>query len=421
MQVRRSICILVDAYSTANGLAKVFAGYGFGSIHVQSHRYLPTVLLDTFEPHDFLQSFVYDGDFERLMSDLSLTGYDIKCVVAGAETGVTLADRLSERLGLASNGTALSEARRNKHVMGETVKAAGLRTIPQLKAHALEEIVAWVTDRAFSEVVLKPLSSSGAHGFRLCRTLDELRTAFAEVYRSKDIFGTVVEDVLVQEHVVGAEVSVNTVSCHGRFVVSDVWLTRKRVGGQAKVYDLETLLDDRHPLYDLCVAYVEQVLQALGIDFGPAHTEVLVDAQGPVLIETGARFMGSTAQSLVTEAFGVNSVLLTAEAFLAPDQFAARFARPAPAMRRRANMVQMLSQQEGTLRRYGLEELASLATFHGVDLYLDSGDPVRRTIDSYSSPGLIFLSGDDNERLLHDYNIVRWMEENGRLYEVVPG
>jgi len=46
-------------------------------------------------------------------------------VLAGAETGVELADQLSELLGLRSNGTGHSEERRNKFAMGEAVRHAG--------------------------------------------------------------------------------------------------------------------------------------------------------------------------------------------------------------------------------------------------------------------------------------------------------
>ncbi len=45
--------------------------------------------------------------------------------MAGTETGVELADQLSELLGLRSNGTSLSEERRNKYAMGEAVRRAG--------------------------------------------------------------------------------------------------------------------------------------------------------------------------------------------------------------------------------------------------------------------------------------------------------
>ena len=54
--------------------------------------------------------------------------------MAGAETGVALADELSEHLQLRSNGTAQSEARRNKYLMGEAVRDAGIRAAKQLRA-----------------------------------------------------------------------------------------------------------------------------------------------------------------------------------------------------------------------------------------------------------------------------------------------
>lgn len=46
-------------------------------------------------------------------------------MIPGAETGVELADQLSHRMGLRSNGVDKSLARRNKYHMGETVRNAG--------------------------------------------------------------------------------------------------------------------------------------------------------------------------------------------------------------------------------------------------------------------------------------------------------
>ena len=57
------------------------------------------------------------------IGDLSLF---VKAVFAGAETGVELADQLSEAMNLRTNGTAHSEERRNKFAMGEAVRSAGI-------------------------------------------------------------------------------------------------------------------------------------------------------------------------------------------------------------------------------------------------------------------------------------------------------
>ena len=60
--------------------------------------------------------------------------------LTGAETGVELADRLSNRLGLRSNGEDLSLARRNKYIMGETVRASGVRAVKQQLCTTLGEL-----------------------------------------------------------------------------------------------------------------------------------------------------------------------------------------------------------------------------------------------------------------------------------------
>ena len=67
-----------------------------------------------------------DGDLSKLISELRAFNWDIKGVIAGAETGVELADALSEHMGLITNGTLMTDARRNKFVMGETVRSAGI-------------------------------------------------------------------------------------------------------------------------------------------------------------------------------------------------------------------------------------------------------------------------------------------------------
>lgn len=50
--------------------------------------------------------------------------FPIIAVIPGAETGVELADRLSSRMKLRSNGEKGSFARRNKYAMGEAVRNA---------------------------------------------------------------------------------------------------------------------------------------------------------------------------------------------------------------------------------------------------------------------------------------------------------
>jgi hypothetical protein len=69
--------------------------------------------------------------FHQTIASLRALPFELLAVIAGTETGVELGDRLSHRLGLRTNGEELSTARRNKFLMGEAVRAAGLRAVKQ--------------------------------------------------------------------------------------------------------------------------------------------------------------------------------------------------------------------------------------------------------------------------------------------------
>ena len=73
----------------------------------------------------------------NLARELQELPWKVIAVLPGAETGVIVGDLLAAALpGMRSNPLELSVARRNKYVMGETVRKAGLRAVKQLRATA---------------------------------------------------------------------------------------------------------------------------------------------------------------------------------------------------------------------------------------------------------------------------------------------
>jgi hypothetical protein len=65
----------------------------------------------------------------QTLTQLRNLSVSVIAVLPGAETGVELADKLSHNLELRTNGIELTEARRNKYVMGETVRNAGKQMV----------------------------------------------------------------------------------------------------------------------------------------------------------------------------------------------------------------------------------------------------------------------------------------------------
>jgi biotin carboxylase len=109
--------------------------------------------------------------------------FPVLALIPGAETGVELADQLSYRLNLRSNGIRLSNARRNKYHMGEAVRSAGLRAVKQQMCYSVtdvREFLDTLTSLPF-KCVVKPVQSAGSDDVFLCNSKDEAITAFGKI------------------------------------------------------------------------------------------------------------------------------------------------------------------------------------------------------------------------------------------------
>jgi biotin carboxylase len=416
MTDRARAAVVVDAYSTGAALASRLTAAGVALVHVQSRPAPPPFYQRAFRPGDFVANVVHDGDVEATLAQLAPHG-QLAFLAVGAEIGVQVADALGERLGLPSNGTALSAARRDKHAMGEAVRRAGLRAVAQLKTADAREAIAWASARGDWPVVVKPLDSAGTEGVVFCEDAGELADAFAAAIGHPNALGGTNRALLVQELLRGTHVFVNSISWDGVHHASEVWRSTKRlVHGTCEMYDFEDLLGRRGPEQDVAVAYVEGVLDALGLRYGAAHTELVLTARGPVLIECGARMQGTILETAI-ERCTPSHVTVTAEAYLDPASVARRAERPY-VLAEHARVVTLLSQQEGRIVSLRREELERLPSYAGAIAMLGPGDRIARTVDLFSSPGTVYLVHPDEAQLRADYERLRELEGSG-LFEVV--
>ena len=131
--------MIVDPFSTGAHLAAAVCAAGYKCARVFSIWDSPVAALvqqglaldfsATIQHNDNLPN--QDLATDETVAMLRALPFPIVAVIPGAETGVELADRLSHRLGLRSNGEAQSLARRNKYLMGEAVRNAGIRAVLQ--------------------------------------------------------------------------------------------------------------------------------------------------------------------------------------------------------------------------------------------------------------------------------------------------
>jgi len=407
-------CVVVDAYSAGNLLAPEFRRRGYPVLHVQSTPTIWPVLLPSFRPDDFQAKFVYD---ENVLSVLKT--YDIACVVPGTETGVELADELSEKLGVPTNGTGLSQARRNKYVMIETVRRAGLPAARQLCAATSAELVTWFRESGLSKVVVKPLNSAGTDRVAVCTTEEEVEAAARAILGQVNMLGLASDQALIQEFLSGTEFFLNTVSREGQHHFTEIWRYKKRsINGHDCVYDCNELLPYEGDLSQTLREYTLSVLDALKIGYGPAHTEVMLTSEGPVLVETGTRLDGLSVPAVNEAAVGYGPLDLTADAYLDGEAFARKSARPFP-LHQHALTVYLTSYQAGTLEAIpGEKILRELPSFFQLRLRAKPGSAIKLTTDYFTAPGFFTLVHKNKDILLDDYERIRRLEREGKIFTI---
>lgn len=404
--MRRDRVAIVDAYSTGRHLAGRFKEKGYSCVHVQSREDILPFDQLSFRRDDFIDNVVFRDDFGAVLQ--SLRRHDVSAVVAGCESGIGLTDALAGHLGLAGNDAGFSRAKRDKHLMVEALRQAGLDAPHTLLVRSAAELEGAAAVLGFP-VILKPLDSAGTDGVFLCRTQEDLDRAFAGQIGRTNAMGSVNDGLIVQELLLGEQYIVNTISAGGRHFVSEIWHDEREQIGTGIAYCRETLLPAEGTLQKHLSDYTVAVLKALGIVQGPTHAEIMLTPRGPVLIEIGARLHGSIDPTALDKALGRSHVCLTVDSYVDPGALPARLAP----VNRRASVacVSLISHRTGRiLQRKNLDRLHALASFHSILHMLGEGEQLKVTVDLATNPGILYLVHESAEQIARDYRAIRAIE-----------
>jgi biotin carboxylase len=411
----RGTIVMVDVYAPTMRLAQAFHDAGLTCVRVQSTPFTPAVYADPFDRGIFVADLTHDGDMDATLA--AVAAFDPVAVITGGELGVELADHLSEALGLPSNGGELSAARRDKFLQVERLRGAGLRASRQLLVRDPEQLMEWVEELGCA-VVVKPIRSAGNDGVALCHTGEEAAAAYRRLVGASNLFGIVNEGVVAQELLVGTEYAVNTVSCQGRHRVTDLWRYAKigANGVENRVAaGLSVSLDD--PVRPALFAYAHQVLDALGVGFGPAHLEIIVIEEGPCLVEVGVRLCGADTAYWAELAYGESQVPWTLDAYLSPGRFLAEVHRPHQ-LSDHVAMAWFTSPVAGVLRSYPrLPEVEALASLREVRLGVHPGEQLEITVDDTTEPLMVGLAHPIEEVVRRDLATLLYLDGPG-FYDV---
>lgn len=412
------ICIIIDGFSTAAHYVSRFNSLGYICLHIQSSKALPGWITSQLEKDKFRDILIHE-DNKATQAWIEQFGIpDI--VLHGLDTGAKLADFLAFTFKLpTANDYATVLSRRDKYYMTETIREKGLRAIKQIRATSCDDALAWIakTEGVDFPIIVKPLESGSSEGFYVCNSEADLRRAFVKEIKKDNFFGIFNEALLVQEYIRGIEYVVNTVGRDDNHFVTELCEYVKYITPEgSSLYRAVKFLPLDDKLAPALKKYSFEVLKALGIKHGPTHIEIIIDKDGPILVEIACRPAGkSFIPRILQAAHGHNQLDLSVLCYADPADFFSKAMSLVPAPKKHLISVLVASVQEGIVAKINIELLLKLKSFLEVVTSLKPGDVVPKAQNLNDTIMNVYLLHDDWQVLQSDLETITCYEQQGLL------
>ncbi len=303
--------------------------------------------------------------------------------VSFQEHGVFNAARVREELGIFGNPLSAVGLARDKGLLRQHMKARGIPSIPFALVDSADEARAFADEIGWP-VMIKPVSASGSDCVQKLTGPQDVQAAYARIASRYPGQG-----VIVEQFMVGPEVSVEALSWNGRHTVLGV--TDKITTGAPFFVEL----GHSHPssLGAAVIAQIEaltlQLLDSMGHLHGPTHTEMIVTADGPRVVEAHTRTGGDRIFEMVELVHGVNLFDTTLRGF------AGAFPDLAPHAPRGA-AIRYFDLPEGVVTHVaGIDEARAMPGIVRIEHSLETGKPSMPVRKSGDRLGYVLAQGAD--------------------------
>jgi biotin carboxylase/GNAT superfamily N-acetyltransferase len=221
-----------------------------------------------------------------------------------------VAARLAAELGLPGHPADAALAAMDKPTMKLRLAAAGVPIAEHLLAVDEDDAVRWALSNGYP-VVVKPVRGAASQGVIRADDEDELRRAYRRLRRivrdyGLDTGGRPEATQLVERYLDGAEIAVELIVRDGEPGVIAVFEKPQPLTGP--FFEETIYLTPPAGLDPLVQRQAEEVAiraaRGLGLRHGPAHCELRLTEDGPVVLEIAARLIGGACARVFRDRLG---------------------------------------------------------------------------------------------------------------------
>jgi biotin carboxylase len=247
-----------------------------------------------------------------------------------------------------------------------------------------------------SPVVIKPVDNAAQRGVRRLDGPPDLPVAFAEAQRFSRS-GT----VLLEQCVEGPEITVSSFTVQGKLhavLVADRFTNPPPYLGiaLAHVYPSQWA----QPCWQQVLELTRRGIEALGIDQGPAYTQLRIDRDGPKIMEIGARIGGGRETELVAFLGGPDWMAAQIKLALGQPLAAADVVLPDTA-RSQAGVVKFIFGPPGQVKAVsGLEQAGTMPGVKRVVVRAVPGVRIPARTNAEARQGYLIALGTSRDQAL---------------------
>ncbi|MDR7006211.1 ATP-grasp domain-containing protein [Paraburkholderia strydomiana] len=412
MKLQRQAIVIVGADRKGYYIGPALQGRGYQCIHVACGE---PASADSDCPgwctHEYRLRTNDDAAIAAVVRELKQ--YSIKAIVAAGDGGVIAANALAQHFDVPRNPAGSSLLHRHKYHMVDALRRKDVPCAAQFYSRSLDALKAWYRGCGFRRVVMKPSLGGYSDGVGVCENEAQITDVFERNINRINVVGEIKDEYVIQECLEGRHYVINTVSVDGAHFVTDIWHDVNHHEETYLVDEYSDLLSRDAPEFADLTAYAFDVLDALQIGNGPAHTEVMLTSNGPRLIETGARLAGGIDFAVVEECNGFSQISMLADSIVAPHLFSRKAALCELAPQRFARFIYMSSDVSGQLNgSLDLERFLVVPSLMSIKLAIAPRGLLRQTRYALGHPGYAMLLADSQAVLERDYAMFRDIERS---------
>merc|ERR1712178_578834 len=378
----------------------------------------------------FLEFDEMENGMPQLVKDLGDLPYTVPAVFAGSEPGVEHANLLSHELRLpTTNPVELLQARTDKAEMQEALRQRGVPAAKQFKSGDLAEIQKWAAANDEWPVVAKPVGGAGSEGVFFCQSPLDIEAAHKHIVGNRSSTGALNDSLALQEFLAGDEYIVDTISHNGKHICVSIWASIKVRGlpwnPNVIMHQHSNFLPASGEKQDALVDYVSQVLDAVGVQHGPCHTEVMMTKRGPILIEVNARLHGLQGPRLIELCTGTSKATYATDVLINGGMMFDKLWQDSPGrylypLLKNCVSLNLISSFEGYLQVSIRDEILKMRLPSVVEVLgtVEQGHYLHQTKDLPTLAGVVLMVHESQEQLEADMQRIRDAETSLDFYIV---